>query len=201
MGTLVAIFLSTSDEMLAVMLSENVPVLSVMKIIGMKVVIGVVVGLVVDLIFRNKIRGEIKEMCSEEHCHCEKGVVVSSIIHTAKTGMFILIANLVIGGMIYLVGEETLVGLLGGKNIFVYMIASLIGLIPNCATSIILTEVYISGVVPIGVAMAGLLTGSGVGTLMLIKNNKNMKENLIILAIVYVVGVVCGVMMDVMGMG
>lgn len=203
MGTVVAIFLSTSDEMLPVMLSENVPVLSVMKIIGVKVVIGIVVGVIVDLVFGNKVDGEnkIKEMCDDEHCHCEKGILLSSVIHTLKTGAFVLVANVIIGMIIYLVGEETLAGLLGGKNIFVYIIASLIGLIPNCAASVILTEAYVSNVIPIGVAMAGLLTGSGVGMLLLIKNNKNMKENLIILAIVYAVGVTCGMLMDVVGMG
>lgn len=197
MGTLIAIFLSTSDEMLPIMLSENISLSVVAKIIGFKIIIGIIIGLIVDLIFKSKIdSNNIQNMCDEEHCHCKNGIFLSSIIHTLKTGLFILIANLLINTIIYFVGEETLSNLLNAKNIFVYFIASLIGLIPNCAASIILTEVYISGIVPIGVTIAGLLTGSGIGILLLFKNNKNIKENLTIMSIIYFVGVLFGLLVD-----
>lgn len=198
MGTLIAVFLSTSDEMLPIMLGENIPIAEVLKIIGFKIIIGVGVGLVVDFFFGSKIDSgkSIKNMCNEEHCHCKNGIFVSSVFHTLKTGLFVLIANLVFGTIIYFLGEESLAGLLDGQNIFVYFAASLIGLIPNCAASVILTEAYVSGIVPIGVAMAGLLTGSGVGILLLFKNNKNTKENLVIVSTIYFVGVLVGLLVD-----
>ena len=98
MGTLIAIFLSTSDEMLPVMLSENISISLVAKIIGFKIIVGIIIGLIVDLIFKSKIDSDntIKDMCNKEHCHCKNGVLLSSVIHTLKTGLFILIANLLI---------------------------------------------------------------------------------------------------------
>lgn len=198
MGTLISIFLSTSDEMLPIMLSENVSILLVVKIIGFKIIVGIIVGLLVDLLFKSKIdKNEIKNMCNEEHCHCKNGIFMSSVIHTLKTGLFILIANIIINTLVFMIGIDTLSHLLNGKNIIVYFVASLIGLIPNCVSSIILTEVYISGIVPIGVTLAGLLTGSGIGTLLLFKNNNSLKENFTILGIIYFVGVFVGILVDI----
>ena len=197
MGTLIAIFLSTSDEMLPVMLSESVSITCILKIIGFKVITGIIIGFLVDLIFRKKdANNTIKDMCDEEHCHCKDGILVSSLIHTLKTALFILIANLVINTLIFFIGEDKLSNLLHGKNIIMYFIASLIGLIPNCASSIVLTQVYVSGIVPLGVALSGLLTGSGIGLLLLYKNNKNLKENLTITFIIYFVGVLLGFIAD-----
>ena len=199
-GTLVAIFLSTSDEMLPIMLSERVDVLVLLKIIGFKIFIGIIVGYIVDLIFRKKEnakKGHIHELCEHEHCHCnEEGVILSSIKHTLKTGLFILIANLSINVIIYYIGEDNLKNLLLDKNIFTYFIASLIGLIPNCAASVIITELYLSDLITVGNLMAGLLTGSGLGLLLLFKTNKDLKENIKILSIIYIVGVLVGIIVD-----
>lgn len=197
MGTLIAIFLSTSDEMLPVMLGEDVPILLIIKIIVFKIIVGIMVGLLVDLIFKNKTgSNSIKDLCEEEDCHCKNGLFLSSIIHTFKTAIFVLIANLFINIVIYYIGIDKLYNMLNGSNIFVYFLSSLIGLIPNCAASIILTEVYVSGLVPMGIAISGLLTGSGIGILLLFKSNNSLKENLTILSIVYTVGVVIGIIID-----
>lgn len=200
MGTLVAIFLSTSDEMLPIMIGEHVDVLLIVKIILFKIIAGIIIGLLVDVIFARKDineKNEIHHMCEEEHCHCdEDGIVFSSIKHTLMTTLYVLIANIVINLIIYYVGEETLSNLLNSGNIFVYFISSLIGLIPNCAASIIITEAYLSGVISIGVALSGLLTGSGLGILLLFKTNKSLKENLTILSIIYLVGVLLGIIVD-----
>ena len=174
MGTLIAIFLSTSDEMLPIMLSEHINFLTIVKIIGFKVIIGIIVGIIVDLLIRSKVdHKQIGEVCEHDHCECEKGIFLSSLIHTGKTLLFILIANLLIGTIINLVGTDQLSQILKSKNLLVYFISSLIGLIPNCAASVILTEVYLSNIIPIGVALSGLLTGSGIGILLLFKSNKN----------------------------
>lgn len=198
-GTLVAIFLSTSDEMLPIMLSENTDILVLLRIIGFKVLIGIVVGVIVDLFYRRKEDKDIdiEELCDHDHCHCESdGIILSSIKHTLKIGLFILIANLVINIIIFYVGEDNLKDLLLNKNIFTYFIASLVGLIPNCAASVILTELYLSGLITVGTLIGGLLTGCGLGLLVLFKQNKNLKENLTVLGIIYITGVVIGMLVD-----
>ncbi len=198
MGTVIAVFLSTSDEMLPIMLSSKVDILLILRIIIFKIIMGIIIGFIVDLIFRKtKKNSHIHELCEEEHCSCEKhGIFVSSLIHTIHIGLFILIANLAINLIIYYIGEEQLENLLKNKNIFTYFISSLIGLIPNCASSVVITELYLSELITPGVMLSGLLTGSGIGILLLFKTNKNLKENLTILSIIYFVGVIAGIVVD-----
>lgn len=198
MGTLIAVFLSTSDEMLPIMLSEQVDVLLILKIVGFKVLAGIIIGILVDIIFKKDVKEEIHDLCEHDHCDCEHhGIIVSSILHTLKTGLFVLIANIVINLIIFKVGEESLSDLLLNNNIFTYFISSLIGLIPNCAGSIIITELYLSKLITVGTMLAGLLTGSGLGILLLFKSNKNLKENLTILSIIYFIGVLLGIIVDI----
>ena len=200
MGTLIAIFLSTSDEMLPIMLSEHVDLLLLIKIVGTKVIIGIIVGFMIDFVYRKSNSNNIKnisDMCDEEHCSCDKdGIILSSIKHTIKIGLFILIANLLIGLIIELVGEEKISSILLGKNILTYFLASLIGLIPNCCSSVIITELYLSKLITVGTMLSGLLTGSGLGILLLFKTNKNLKENILILSIIYLTGVIIGFIVD-----
>ena len=199
MGTLIAVFLSTSDEMLPIMISEKTDIKILLGIILFKVIIGIIIGFIIDLIYRKKeYSKEIHDLCEHEHCHCkEKNIFLSSIVHTLKTALFVLIANLLIGIIIYKVGEDNVSNLLLNKNILTYFISSLIGLIPNCAGSVIITELYLSNLITIGTLLAGLLTGSGLGILLLFKTNKNIKENLTILSIIYFVGVLIGILVDI----
>ena len=196
-GTLIAVFLATSDEMLPIMISEQVDIMFIIKIVGFKVLVGILIGFIVDIFYRKKERkNHIHELCEHDNCHCEENIIISSIKHTLKIGLFILIANLLINIIIYYIGEEKLSILLLNKNIFTYFIASLIGLIPNCASSVIITELYLSNLITIGNLLAGLLTGSGIGLLLLFKTNKNLKENLTVLSIIYFVGVLIGMVVD-----
>ena len=199
-GTVIAVFLSTSDEMLPIMISEHASIIILLRIICFKVLIGILVGLFVDLLYKHKYKETTKmisEICHEEHCDCNKqGIILSSLVHTLKIGLFILIANLIINIIIYKVGEDRLSSILLHRNIFTYFGASLIGLIPNCASSVIMTELYLSGLISIGNLISGLLTGSGLGILLLFKSNKNMKENMTILVIIYCVGVLTGLLVD-----
>lgn len=198
-GTLIAIFLSTSDEMLPIMISKKVNIVIILSIILFKVIVGIIVGLIVDFIYKQKEdnHNHIHDLCDDDHCHCDdNNILKSSIIHTLKTAFFILIASLLINLIIYFVGEDTLSNLLQSNNILVYFISSLIGLIPNCASSVVITEVFLSNLTTIGVALSGLLTGSGIGLLLLFKSNKNIKENLTILGIIYIVGVLIGFIVD-----
>lgn len=199
MGTLIAVFLSTSDEMLPVMISEKVDAIILTKIVVFKVIVGIIFGFIIDLIYRKKQneKNEIKELCEHDHCSCEHdGIILSSIKHTIKIGLFILIANLIINLIIFKVGEDNVSNLLLNGNILTYFISSIVGLIPNCAGSVIITELYLSNMISIGTMLAGLLTGSGLGILLLFKENKNIKENFIILSIIYFIGIAIGILVD-----
>lgn len=199
-GTLIAIFLSTSDEMIPVMISEQADIKLLLGVIGFKVIVGIIIGFIVDLLYRKKQDlkvDEIKDLCEHDHCDCEEdGIIISSIKHTLKTGLFILIFNIVINLIIFKIGEDNLSQILLHKNIFSYFLSSLVGLIPSCAGSVIITELYISNMISIGTMLAGLLTGSGIGILLLFKTNKNIKENILILSIIYFVGVSIGIIVD-----
>ncbi len=201
-GTLVAVFLSTSDEMLPIMISEQIDVFVILKIVGLKVLIGVIVGLIVDFFCKDKNeKNRINELCENDHCECGRyGIFISSLIHTLKIGLFIMIANFFVNIATFYIGEEKLSSILLNKNLFVYFLASLIGLIPNCIGSVVITELFLSGLITAGTMMSGLLTGSGLGLLLLFKANKNRKENLNILIIVYMVGVMVGVTIDYIGL-
>ena len=199
-GTLIAVFLSTSDEMLPIMISEKANILLVLKIVGFKIIVGMIIGFIIDLIYKNKKeeKEHIHDLCEHDHCDCEHdGIFLSSLKHTIKIALFILIANLLIGLIIFKVGEDNLSNLLLHKNILTYFLSSLIGLIPNCAGSVIITELYLSNFISIGTLLAGLLTGSGLGILLLFKTNKNLKENIMVLSIIYFVGVIVGIIVDV----
>ena len=199
MGTLIAVFLSTSDEMLPIMISERADILVLIKILSFKVIVGIITGYVIDFIYRKKIeeKEEIKELCEHDHCSCEHdGIIISSIKHTLKIGIFILIANLLINIIIFEVGEENVSNILLHGNVLTYFLSSLVGLIPNCAGSVIITELYLSNMISVGTMLAGLLTGSGLGILLLFRTNKNLKENIIILSIIYFVGVILGIIVD-----
>ena len=199
MGTLIAVFLSTSDEMLPIMISEKVSILLVLKIIGFKVLVGITIGFIIDLIYRKKKEDHehIHDLCEDEHCDCEHdGIFLASLKHTLKIGLFILIVNLLINLIIFKVGEERLGSILLHHNILTYFLASLVGLIPNCAGSVVITELYLSNLISIGTLLAGLLTGSGIGILLLFRTNKHLKENISILSIIYCVGVLIGIITD-----
>ena len=203
-GTLIAIFLSTSDEMLPVMLSEKASLPRVLAILGIKVVCGILIGFIVDFILhlckKTPRSNDISHLCEEEHCHCEKGIFRSALIHTVQIALFIFLFTLLVGGIIYFVGEDKIAALAGESGVFGPLVCGLIGLIPNCASSVVLTELFLDGVISTGSMLAGLLAGSGVGLLVLFRvNGKAVKENLLIAAIIYVSGILVGILADVVG--
>lgn len=198
MGTLIAVFLSTSDEMLPIMISEQANIWLILRIIGFKLIVGIIIGYIIDLVYiKKQEKAEIHEFCEHEHCDCEHdGIFVSSLKHTLKIGIFILLANIIIGLLIFYVGEDNISNLLLHHNVLTYLLSSLVGLIPNCAGSVIITELFLSNMISIGTLLAGLLTGSGIGILILFRVNKNLKENLTVLTTIYVIGVVVGMLVD-----
>lgn len=208
LGTLIAIFLSTSDEMLPILISEAAPIDIILKILATKLVIGIIAGLIIDFIgqaFRKKKERQKKEetveeighICEHEHCHCEKeGIFKSSIKHTLNIFVFIIIISLVMNIAIYFIGEENISNLILNMPVVGPLIAGLVGLIPNCASSVILTQLYLQNVISVGSMIGGLLVGSGIGILILFRVNENFKENVKIVTILYLIGVLSGIIID-----
>lgn len=196
-GTLIAIYLSTSDEMLPILLSNGLPITFILKIILIKVIIGMIAGFIIDYLLKNKISlKSIHDICEEEHCDCKHSLIKSTIKHTLNIFSFIIITSFILNTLIFLIGEDNLSKLLLKGNIFAPLLASLIGLIPNCASSILLSELYLSSTISFGSMMAGLLTGSGVALLVLFKTNKNIKENIFILGSIYFIGSIVGLIIN-----
>ena len=204
LGTLLAVYLSTSDEMLPIFISEAVPVTTILKILGVKLLIGVVAGFIIDFVIRLVNKGKQEEekiidLCEKEHCHCENGIVKSALKHTINIFIFILLFTFILNIIIYLIGEETIAGFLTNQPILGPVIAGIIGLIPNCASSVLLTQMYLENVISAATMISGLLVGAGVGLAVLFKTNKGIKQNLKITALLYVIGVVSGILIELIG--
>lgn len=200
-GTLFAVYLSTSDEMLPILLSEGVSGTLILKILGIKILIGMIFGVVIDLVlnkfYKNKKEeNKIESICEHDHCHCENGIWKSAIKHTISILIFIIIISLLLNIIIEIIGEDTLAGLVSDNLILSSFISGLIGLIPNCASSVILTQLYLSNVLSLGAMIGGLLVNAGVGLIILFKVNHNQKENISIVAGLYLIGVISGILLQ-----
>ena len=194
---LIAVYLSTSDEMLPILISEKVDFSIILKIIGIKLVIAIVMGILIDFILNKKNKKEIDyHICDEEHCHCNQSILKSSFIHTIKTLFFIMVITFILNSLFTFLGEEYLERIFLKDSVFTPFIASLLGLIPNCASSIMLTELFLNDVLSFSSLIAGLLTGSGVAILVLFKSNKDMKENVFILSLIYFIGSFSGLLLE-----
>lgn len=204
-GTLLAVYLSTSDEMLPILLSEQVNPGLILKLLGMKMVMGIITGLAADQIlvriFKSpEKKADIHAICEHEHCHCEQGSIVRSAInHTVHIVLYIFLISLVLNLVIEGIGEDNLSGLILNVPVVGQMIAALVGLIPNCAASVIITQLYLEGILNGGAMMAGLLASSGVGLLILFRLHQNPKKNLQILVLLYLSGVFWGILVQFMG--
>ena len=200
MGTVVAVFLSTSDDMIPILLSGKIPMGTVALIVLYKAVVGVLAGFAVDLVLR-LVRKEqekinIDAICDEDNCHCERGIVYSALHHTATISLFVLLITLGVNALVYFIGEETLGNIMQGNPFVSHVVAAVFGLVPNCATSVVLATLCTEGLITAGTMMSGLFSGAGVGLLVLFRVNKSIKENLIIVAILVAVGVVFGLVGD-----
>ena len=198
LGTLISIYLSTSDEMLIIMISEKVEISLILKILLIKIFFGIVYGLIIDKIINKKKKDKETnyELCDEEHCDCNHSILLSAIKHTLHITLFIFIITLIINTIFTLLGDNYLSKILLNNSILSPFITSLIGLIPNCAASVILTELYLNSTISLGALIGGLLTSSGSSLLVLIKNNKNKIENLSIILILYALGVLSGIIIE-----
>ncbi|MEI3265856.1 putative manganese transporter [Frisingicoccus sp.] len=203
-GTLIAIFLSTSDEMLPVFISRQVPVRVILSVLGMKVVIGMAAGFLVDLLFsvvkkQPEQEMDIHHMCEHDHCHCEDGILKSALVHTAQIFFFIILVSFILNLVIDGVGEESLTEIILNQPLIGSLLSGAVGLIPNCAASVVITQLYLDGAMSLGAMMSGLLVGAGVGLIVLFRTNDSLKENLTMTGILYVIGVVAGIGIDFLG--
>ena len=205
LGTLLSIYLSTSDEMLPILISENAGIDMILKILGVKIVIGMAVGLLVDAVISRLLRKnqddmQIEHMCEQHNCHCEKGIVKSAFHHTVEIFIYVLLITIVLNAIIAFIGEEFLANLILNRPVVGELIAGVIGLIPNCAASVVITQLYLNGVLSAGAMMSGLLAGAGVGILVLLRVNDKPKENIRIILLLYVSGVAAGLLIEMLGL-
>lgn len=227
LGTFVAVILSTSDEMLPLLLAEHVEVGLLARILVTKAVLGVILGFAIDLVLRavlgrTSLAGVDESDAGEEQdedaefdpsaysCDCGCGepltrgqtawwVVVNSAYRTFQVVVFIFVVSVLLNALIALVGEDALASFLSGNAVVATLVSGFVGLVPNCAASVVLTQLYIDGVLGFAPMIAGTLVAGGAGYLVLFRMNGNMRENAAIVGIVYALGVCAGLIM--LGLG
>ena len=199
-GTLIAVFLSTSDEMLPILLSERAGIGFIAKVLIVKALYGVIAGFLVDFLFRKlnerRIGVGIHGICTQEHCHCEKGIVRSALKHTVSITFFILLISIALNILLTIVGTENLSNLVLNQPVIGEVLAGLIGLIPNCAASIALTQLYLEGIMSAGAMVSGLMVGAGVGLLVLFRTNRHTRQNIQLTILLYILGVAGGLIVQ-----
>lgn len=196
-GTLVAVFISTSDEALPMFLAHPQQYKELGLLIFIKSVIAIIAGYTIDLFVKHR-KLEDDEVFEVEgiSCSCEDSLFMNAIKRTSKTLIFILGINLVMGVIIGLLGEEQLKRMLMVQPIIQPFIAGLIGFIPNCASSIFIVQLYFIEGINFGAMISGLVSGAGVGIAVLLKSNKNKKENFMIIFYIYVVAIISGMLIN-----
>lgn len=244
LGTLFAVFLSTSDEMLPIFIAEQVPVETIAKILGAKLLIGMIMGFIVDTVLRlarrDKQKLRIHELCEQDRCHCNnecatcesnpelvyqhhddcaagcshehhahehdhdhshgwKSILKSALIHTVQVGVFVFLITLVLNYVLEVVGEDALASFLGSNTVLSVLASALVGLIPNCAASVAIAQLYLEGVLGAGAMMAGLLVSAGVGLLVLLRANRPLRQTIAIIALLYATGVAWGLVGNAFG--
>ena len=202
MGTLIAIYLSTSDEMLPILISEKVSYTLILIVLLTKIVYGCVAGYIIDFIFKNDVtkmhapsrpdEPVFSDICEQDKCNCKDSVLWSSIKHTLQIAMFILIVNLILNTLFEFLPAGALEGTVMNNRFIAPFIASFIGLIPNCAASVLLTEMMVGGALHIGGMMAGLMSSAGIGWLVLFKAGHSRRDTLKVIGVLYLCGVIGG---------
>lgn len=200
LGTLMSVFLSTSDEMLPILISSRIAPGEIAKILLFKVIGGIIAGFIIDgvlrLVKRQKVTDSehIHDFCEQEHCECEENIWISALKHTAKVIILIFIVTFVINFIFEKWGADFFRGIITNIPVLGEALMALIGLIPNCSASVLITELYVEGVVSAGQLIAGLMANAGVGLLVLFRLNKKLKENLMIVVLLYLCAVILGVL-------
>ena len=205
LGTLIAVFLSTSDEMIPIFLSHSISFDIILKVLLVKLVIALIMGIAIDLIIKAvytkksiKLESKIEEFCEREDCHCHHSVIKPALIHTLKIGAFIFAFTLALNLLIHSVGEDNIALLILNKPFLANILSALVGLIPNCASSVIISELYVDGSLSAGVMLSGLLANSGVALAVLFRTNRPRKNNLLIVILLFTISVLSGLIIDIL---
>lgn len=198
LGTLIAVFMATSDEMLPILISAALEPVMITKILVVKCAAGVVCGYLVDILYKRRPKIEpnhIHDFCEQEHCECEKGIFSSAVKHTISVFVLIFIVSIAAHMLVHFAEEKNIIlaDSIWNHPVIGHFLAGIVGLIPNCAASVLLTELYVTGVIDIGIMMTGLFVNAGIGLLVLFKVNHRMKENFSITGILYILGVLSGI--------
>ena len=207
-GTLIAVYLSTSDEMLPILISTGAELPLILKLLGTKLAIGVAAGFCVDgaaYLIRRRIgekpQPQIEDLCERENCDCGNHFVLSALKHTLYITLFLLLFTFIMNLTVELVGEENIGALVLNRPVLGSVLAALVGLIPNCASSIVLTSLYMEGVLSSGAMLSGLLVNAGVGIAVLFRNNRPVRDSLRILLILWCIAVLSGILIDITPIG
>ncbi|MBR3845090.1 MAG: arsenic efflux protein [Clostridia bacterium] len=206
-GTLIAVFLSTSDEMVPIFIVNGNLTLMI-KVLAVKFVIALVSGLAIDLILNAiyKKRGvtptpNIEEICERDNCHCKHDILKSALVHTGKVTLFIFIFSFVLNFLVYFVGESNIALLILNKPVIANILAAIVGLIPNCASSVVISELFLDGMLSAGALISGLLVNSGVALAVLFRANRPRKNTLAIMGILLAISIVAGIVIDLTPLG
>lgn len=203
LGTLMAVYLSTSDEMLPILISSQASPKTIGMILGIKLVTGMVAGIIIDAVGRFGKKKDtdyhIHEMCESEHCHCEDGIFKSALIHSGKVILFIFVLSFFVNYFMEYIGVSGIQYVTIGQSYGVIVLASFIGLIPNCAVSVALTQLYVGGMLGEGALIAGLLVGAGIGLMVLIRVNKKILDNVKIITLLWAIGLAVGCLIKALG--
>ena len=201
MGTLIAVFLSTSDEMIPILVAGSIAPKTTLLIIVYKTVVGILVGFAIDFILRalhkDKPHTHIGELCEEGGCHCERGIFSSALHHTLTVSIFVVIVSLAVNSLVFFIGEETLAVILPKIPVLSHLVCAVLGLIPSCASSVLLTKLALSGIISGGAMLSGLFSGAGVGILVLLRTRKKPRECALILLLLVVIGALFGGLFDI----
>ena len=199
LGTLLAVFLSTSDEAVLILLGNPGSGAVIGKLLIGKVLLGILFGYLADLVFRRKKEEKhIEDLCRSCGCSDHGGIIKPALRHTLRLAAYILFFTFVLNLLLDFIGMEALTSLLGKDTWFQPFVTALLGLIPNCASSVLITELYLAGGLSFASAMAGLCAGAGMGLAVLFKTNHPMKENIAVLGLLYTVSVASGLMLEVL---
>ena len=199
-GTLIAVFLSCSDEALIVLISDwSTKSLAVFPLMGIKLAAGIIFGLLIDLIIRHQHIEEVDHIEEEKECHTHHhentpahAHLIHPLIHSLKILAYVFVINLALGLIIGFVGQDAFNSFMSTNKYLAPLFASIIGLIPNCASSVFVSELYLSGTLSFGALLAGLLVNSGLGIMILFKEFLSLKKTFIIMGVCFAIAVTLG---------
>lgn len=197
LGTLLSVFLSTSDEAVLILMAHPGNGKAIASLLIWKVIIGITAGFLIDMLSaKRKQTAQMKEFCKNCGCSDSGGILRPALFHTVQLTVYLFLFTFCLDLALEFAGMEQLAGFLGKDTVFQPFLAALLGLIPNCAASVLITELYLAGGLSFGSAIAGLCAGAGVGLAVLFRSNHSLRENLKILSLLYAVSVTAGIILD-----